>query len=173
MNEPHGYSYTDWSAICATILSNYSSVPKGRIILSGTGYNQDVKSLGADSRFTGTLLSVHLYQFFSSNTTYAQFKSQLSGEVGSYASRTILDEWGAPMTTGLNYHEANSSSPFIPYLQASSDFARENYMGTVYWPGLRTADTYAIETLSGSTMTNNNSSGRDLLLASWNVAAAL
>jgi endoglucanase len=173
MNEPHGYSYTDWSAICATFLSNYASVPKGRIILSGTGYNQDVKSLGADSRFTGTLLSVHLYQFFSSNTTYAQFKSQLSGEVGSYASRTILDEWGAPMTTGLNYHEANSSNPFIPYMQASSDFARENSMGTVYWPGLRTADTYAMETLSGSTMTNNNSSGRDLLLASWNVSATL
>lgn len=171
MNEPHGYSFTDWSAICATWLANYSQVPRARVILSGTGYNQNVTQLGADSRFTGTLLSVHLYKFFSSNTTYAQFKAQLAGEVGGYAGRTLLDEWGAPMTDATNYHAANSTNPFVTYLQASSDFARENSMGTVYWPGLRTADPYAMETLSGSTLADNNSSGRDLLLASWNVSA--
>lgn len=176
MNEPHGYSFTDWSAICATWLSTYSSVPRGRVVLSGTGYNQDVKSLGADSRFTGTLLSVHNYKFFSSNTTYAQFYSQISGEVGSFTSRTIIDEWGAPQTDGTNYHQANSSNAFVTYLQAMSDYAHANSMGTVYWPGLRTADTYAMETLSGSypndKLTNSNSSGRDLLLASWGVSAS-
>ncbi len=176
MNEPHGYSYTDWSALCATWLSTFPSVPRGRVILSGTGFNQDVKGLGADSRFTGTLLSVHNYKFFSSNTTYSQFYSQISGEVGSYASRTIIDEWGAVQTDGTNYHQANSSNAFVPYLQAMSDFARANSMGTVYWPGLRTNDTYAMETLSGSypnyKLTTTNSSGRDLLLNSWGVSNA-
>ncbi|MGI5176428.1 ricin-type beta-trefoil lectin domain protein [Dactylosporangium sp. CA-152071] len=176
MNEPHGYSFTDWSAICATWLANHAAVPRGRVILSGTGYNQDVKQLGADGRFTGTLLSVHLYKFFSSNTTYAQFKAQLANEVGAYASRTILDEWGAPMTDGTNYHAAGSTNPFVTYLQASSDFARENAMGTVYWPGLRNGDPYSMETLVGAypntTLLNTNSSGRHLLLASWGVSAA-
>jgi hypothetical protein len=176
MNEPHGYSYTDWSAICATWLSNYSSVPKGRVVLSGTGYNQDVTKLGADSRFTGTLLSAHIYQFFSSNTTYSQFYSQISGEVGGYAGRTVIDEWGATMTTGLDYHASSSSSAFVPYLQAVSDYAKANSMGTVYWPGLRTNDTYSMETLSGTypswSMLTTNSSGRDLLLASWGVSGA-
>jgi hypothetical protein len=176
MNEPHGYSYTDWSALCAGWLSMFPSVPRGRVVLSGTGFNQDVKSLGADSRFTGTLLSVHIYKFFSSNTTYTQFFNQLAGEVGSFASRTILDEWGAPQTDGTNYHQANSSNPFVTYLQATSDFARQNAMGTVYWPGLRTADPYGMETLSGTSpnlrLTDNNSSGRDLLLGSWGLSAA-
>jgi endoglucanase len=171
MNEPHGYSYADWSAICATWLADFPSVPRGRVIVSGTGYNQNVTGLGADSRFTGTLLSVHLYQFFSSNTTYAQFKAQLAGEVGSYASRTLLDEWGAPQTDGTDYHQANSSNSFVTYLQASSDYTHENGMGTVYWPGLRTADAYAMETWNGTKLTTTNSSGRDLLLASWGVDA--
>jgi hypothetical protein len=176
MNEPHGYSYADWSALCATWLSTFPSVPRGRVILSGTGYNQDVKGLGADSRFTGTLLSVHNYKFFSSNTTYSQFYSQIAGEVGSYASRTIIDEWGAVQTDGTNYHQANSGNAFVTYLQAMSDFAHANSMGTVYWPGLRTNDTYAMETLSGSypnyKLTDTNSSGRDLLLNSWGVSNA-
>ncbi|HKT01931.1 MAG TPA: ricin-type beta-trefoil lectin domain protein [Rugosimonospora sp.] len=177
MNEPHGYSYTDWSALCASWLSMFPSVPRGRVVLSGTGYNQSVTGLGADSRFTGTLLSVHIYKFFSSNTTYSQFSSQIAGEVGSYASRTILDEWGAPQTDGTNYHQANSSNPFVTYLQAVSDYARANSMGTVYWPGLRNADPYGMETLNGTypsySLSNNNSSGRDLLLASWGASGAL
>ncbi|GAA3829311.1 ricin-type beta-trefoil lectin domain protein [Sphaerisporangium flaviroseum] len=175
MNEPHGYSYTNWSAICATWLSDHPSVPRGRVILSGTGYNQDVKQLGADGRFTGTLLSVHIYQFFSSNTTYAQFKAQLAGEVGAYAGRTLLDEWGAPMTDGTNYHQANSTNSFVNYLRAASDYARENAMGTVYWPGLRRDDHYSMQTLTGTypnlKLTSTNSSGRDLLLGSWGVDA--
>ncbi len=176
MNEPHGYSFTDWSGLCATWLSRYSSVPRGRVVLSGTGYNQNVTQLGADSRFSGTLLSVHNYKFFSSNTTYSQFYNQTAAEVGSYASRTVIDEWGAPQTDGTNYHQANSSNAFVTYLQAVSDFAKANSIGTVYWPGLRTADPYGMETLSGSypnyKLTNNNSAGRDLLLASWGVSAA-
>jgi hypothetical protein len=177
MNEPHGYGYPDWSAICATWLSTFSSLPRGRVILSGTGYNENVTGLGADSRFAGTLLSVHIYKFFSSNTTYSQFYGQLAGEVGSYAGRTILDEWGAPQTDGTNYHQANSTNPFVTYLQAVSDFAHANAMGTVYWPGLRTADPYAMQTLSGTypnlALANANSSGRDLLLASWGRSGAL
>jgi hypothetical protein len=176
MNEPHGYSYADWSAICASWLSTFPSVPRGRVILSGTGYNQDVTALGGDSRFTGTLLSVHIYKFFSSNTTYSQFKAQIAAEVGGYAGRTILDEWGAPMTDGTNYHQAGSTNPFVTYLQAVSDFAHENAMGTVYWPGLRNGDAYSMETLSGSypssRLSNTNSSGRDLLLGSWGVSGA-
>jgi hypothetical protein len=176
MNEPHGYSFTDWSAICATWLSTFASVPRARVVLSGTGFNQNVTQLGADSRFTGTLLSVHIYQFFSSNTTYDQFHAQIAGEVGNFASRTILDEWGAPQTDGTNYHQANSGNSFVTYLQAVSAYAHENSMGTVYWPGLRTADGYGMETLSGAypnyTLRDNNSSGRDLLLGSWGVDAS-
>ena len=70
--------------------------------------------------------------------------------IESNLCRTILDEWGAPQTDGTNYHQANSTNPFVTYLQATSDFARQNAMGTVYWPGLRTADPYGMETLSGT-----------------------
>ena len=44
-------------------------------------------------------------------------------------------------------------------------------MGSVYWPGLRTGDTYSMETLHGSgtdlTLTTNNPSGADRLSYGW------
>ena len=39
-NEPYGYSDADWKNIAAQWLSNYPSVPRGRVIISGAGYNQ-------------------------------------------------------------------------------------------------------------------------------------
>ena len=41
------------------------SVPRNRVFISGAGYNQDVKTVCADSRFDGTYLSLHHYTFFS------------------------------------------------------------------------------------------------------------
>lgn len=52
------------------------------------------------------------------------------------------------MTIGLNYgnHEGNTSTA---YLGALTRVARENAMGIVYWPGLRTGDSYSLTELVG------------------------
>ena len=52
------------------------------------------------------------------------------------------------MTTGLNYgnHEGNV---YTSYLGALTEVARDQGMGIVYWPGLRTGDAYSLTTLVG------------------------
>src|SRR5438270_9256374 len=50
MNEPHGYSQSQWADIAAQWISTYSSTPRNRIFVSGTGYNDHVTSVCADSR---------------------------------------------------------------------------------------------------------------------------
>ena len=77
---------------CAT----YPSVPRGRIIISGPGYNTGLITIGSDSRFDGTFISRHTYRFFNNAyTTEAAVLDGLVSSVGSYASRVIITEWGA------------------------------------------------------------------------------
>jgi hypothetical protein len=57
------------------------------------------------SRLNGTFLSLHHYGFWNpSQASYSGWVSDFKNPVGSCASRTVVDEWGAPMTTGLDYN---------------------------------------------------------------------
>jgi cellulase (glycosyl hydrolase family 5) len=172
MNEPYGYSDTGWKNLAAQWLSTYPSVPKGRVVISGAGYNQRLTTIGGDSRFNGCLISRHIYEFFDTSlTTEAQWESALSTSVGSYASRVIVDEWGAPMTDGRNYDASSASDKFVAYIRGTAAESRALQLGTVYWPGVRPNDTYRMETVNGSgtnlTLTTTNASGRDQLRYSW------
>jgi hypothetical protein len=57
MNEPFGYSLNDWVSLCSSWLSRHSSTPRGRVLISGTGYNDNVTGVGAASALNGTLAS--------------------------------------------------------------------------------------------------------------------
>jgi hypothetical protein len=172
-NEPHGYTLTDWTNICAQWLSNYPTVPQGRVLVDGTSYAQVVTGVGADSRLTGCLLSIHDYTFFTSSslTTAYSWETRLAGNVGSYASRTVLTEFGDTMNSGINYTGAIGGSKDIAYIQGFTNQVRATGMGSVYWPGIRTGDSYAMETITGSgtslTLTNTNASGLSRLQYGW------
>jgi len=176
-NEPHGYSLTDWTTICAQWLSNYPAVPQGRILISGTSYSQDITGVGADSRFSGCLLSIHDYTFFSNGTltTALQWENRLKGNIGAYSSRAVLTEFGIPMTGGKNYTSAIGGDQEIAYLQGLTNQARAFGMGAVYWPGVRTGDSYAIQQLSGTgtslTVSTTNASGLSRIKYAWGVGA--
>jgi hypothetical protein len=173
MNEPFGYSAADWANVAAQWLSTYPSVPKSQVFVSGSGYNDNVTGVCADSRLAGTFLSLHHYGFWNtSQTSYAWWVNDLKSRIGSCASRTVLDEWGAPMTTGLNYNGPINNNYFIAYVQADTDTVRSLGMGSVYWPGLRTGDTYSMETLTGSTLSNNNASGVSRLQWAWGMGSS-
>jgi hypothetical protein len=177
MNEPFGYSPADWANLAAQWINTYPSVPKDRIFVSGSGYNDNVTGVCADSRLAGTYLSLHHYGFWnSSQTSYDWWVGDLKNRIGSCASRTVLDEWGAPMTTGLNYNGSINGNAFIAYMQADADTVRSLGMGSVYWPGLRTGDTYSLQTLGGSgtnlTLSTTNTSGVSRLQWAWGLGSS-
>ncbi|NUQ95729.1 MAG: cellulase family glycosylhydrolase [Streptomyces sp.] len=167
LNEPYGYSQSDWISLCSSWLSKFSSVPRGRVVVSGTGYNDHVTGVGAASALNGTLLSLHYYGYWNSYTQESQWQSDLSGRIGSYASRTVIDEFGAPMTTGIDYLSNHNGAQYQSYLAAVTDTARAQGIGSVYWPGLRDGDTYSMERISGSTLANNNASGATQVRWGW------
>jgi endoglucanase len=170
-NEPHGYTLSAWTTICAQWLSNYPTVPQAHILIDGTSYAQDITGVGADSRLTSCLLSIHDYTFFSSGglTTAAQWESRLAGNVGSYGSRAVLTEFGDTMNSGINYTGAIGGSQDNAYIQGMTNEVRALGMGAIYWPGVRNGDSYAMESLSGTTPTNTNASGLSRLQYAWGV----
>ncbi|UJF32829.1 RICIN domain-containing protein [Paenibacillus hexagrammi] len=187
INEPYGYSNTDLNNMYNDWLTTYSTIPKGRIILDGAGYAQNVSVPGGDSRLNDTLLAVHDYSFFV-GTPYmseAQWADHLKGYVGSYASRTIMTEWGSMMQAGyssrynttypLQDYNTPGGSLWVAYVRGISSQLREWGMGSVYWPGLRDGDGYSMTTKSGSgsgiSLTVNNPSGLTRLQYAWGMGS--
>jgi endoglucanase len=178
MNEPHGYSGSEWISLAASWINARSSIPRGRILVGGTGYSQDVRPVCADSRLNGTLLSYHHYAFFYGTKDYAGWVQSFRERLGNCASRAILTEFGAPMDTGLNYNNASSTNNFVRYLRADTDSLRALDMGSVYWPALggkitagQNYDWYSMFALHGSgtnlTVSIRNSTGADRLKHGW------
>jgi hypothetical protein len=170
MNEPHGYTAAEWADIAAQWIHTFPAVPRDRVFVSGSGYNDSVVSVCADPRLKGTYLSLHHYGFWG-NHTYDEWTTDLKARLGDCAWRTVADEFGASMTTGLDYNGSNTGNNEISFIQADTDVFRALHMGSVYWPGLRTGDTYSMETLIGTTarpwLATTNASGADRLAWAW------
>lgn len=167
LNEPYGYSASQWISIASSWLAEFPSVPHGRVIVAGTGYDDHVTSEGASSALSGTLLSLHYYGTWNSYTTESAWVSDFNSRIGSYASRTIVTEFGAPMTTGTNYLTNHDNGQYQSYLAAVTDTARTDSMGSVYWAGLKTGDSYSMESHNGSGLSNNNASGVTQVRWGW------
>lgn len=148
-NEPYGYTLTQLTTIYNTFITNYPGVPKGRILLSGTGYSENVTGVGADSRFTGCLLSLHNYAFWATRTA-AQWQADWRSRIGTYGARTVITEFGATMNSGKDYQNGPQSDNEIAYIVATSDVCRNDKIASVYWPGLRDGDSYSLQTRGGS-----------------------
>lgn len=137
MNEPHGYTADQWMDIAAGWISDRPSIPRNRIIVSGVVFDWDILPLCHDSRFNGTYLAFHHYSGDDPDiTTYAGWVANFKSYVGDCASRTILEEFGAPMDSGLNYDDPNSTDPDVQYLRAYTDMVRSLHMGSIYWAGI-------------------------------------
>ncbi len=167
MNEPFGYSLDSWVDLTAGWLDDHDDVPRDRVIISGTGYNDNVTGVGAAEELEGTLLSLHFYGFWANHTTEEEWKANLLPRLGEYGWRTVVSEAGSPMTTGLNYgnHEGDV---YTSYLGALTEVAREQGIGIVYWPGLRTGDAYTLtEVVGDGDLEVTNASGLSQIQWGW------
>jgi hypothetical protein len=181
INEPYAYSGTDLDNLYNGWLTRYPSVPRGRVILDGTGDAQSAAPVGNDSRLNNTLIAIHDYSFFANYTTESQWAAHLAGEIGSFASRVVVTEWGAPMSpgskNGVYYNKIDYTVPntnfFDDYVRGESTEMRTLGVGSVYWPGLRDGDWYSMTSKTGSganiQLSLVNASGLARLQYAWGV----
>jgi hypothetical protein len=179
INEPYSYSAGDLNNFYNAWLARYPGVPRGRVILDGTGYAQNVPAVGSDSRLDGTLLAAHDYSFFAGYESETEWANHIGGYIGGYADRTVVTEWGGPMSpgskNGVHYNTIDYSIPsgsfFADYIRGVSEKMRSLGVGSVYWPGLRDGDWYSLTTKagtgSGTKLTLSNASGLTRLKYAW------
>ena len=183
MNEPYAYSATSLTNFEAAWLARYPSLPRNRVIVPGLYADQNLCAVGADSRLSGTLLSIHIYGMFGdSHTTESAWVSDFEGELCGYSSRAVLTEFGVPMNTGVNYDGPRDGTNDISYLYAITDTVRSLGMGSVLWTGVKgTTQTSgpgpcenascAITTLnSNGTVSVTSQSGLDRLQYGWGIS---
>lgn len=171
-NEPHSYSDSAWDNFAAGFVAHYPNVPRGRIVVAGSGSDAHLATVGADPRLSGTLLSLHLYSVFGiSHTTEAAWVTELNNQLHGYGSRTVITEFGVPMSTGVNYNGARDGDNNVSYFYGMTDTIRSEGLGSIYWPGLRIGDSWSMEQLHGSgtdlSLTTVNASGLDRLEYAW------
>lgn len=172
-NEPSGFSTSAWKDEAARWLGYFPDLPRARVIVAGTGSDDDLTAVGSDKRFDGCVLQLHYYAFWHKDwSMQKQWRDAVTSALGDYAERTIVGEWGAAMSTGLDYDtKTPDGNSEVAYITAMADLIRERNMGSVYWPGLRDDDTYALlkrgSTSGAITLSVVNASGRDRLRWSW------
>lgn len=150
-NEPHGYSVEELKTIYAEWLEKFSmKLDRNRVLLGGNGYSENVKTIGSDPRFEDCLLSLHIYSWWGRYKVPADWQNALKNAYGEYAGRTILTEFGVPMTTGLEYNGPINDREEIAFLQGITIQLRKDGISSIYWPGYRTGDFYSIMENAGS-----------------------
>jgi hypothetical protein len=171
INEPSGYSPTSFIDLVVQWMAKYPSVPANRIVVAGNYNDSNVTQQGADARLAGCLLSVHLYAIGSTDTNVSNWSTAIKTAVGAYANRTVVSEYGAPMTSGTDYGGAVSGNAFVAYMQGVTSQIKTSGMGSCYWPGLRNGDWYSMTTLKGTgtalSLTVNSTSGLALVQSAW------
>lgn len=170
INEPYGYSLAQLSTVYEQFLAKFPNLPRSRILLSGTGYSEDVNGIGADVRFKDCLLALHNYAFWNVRTQ-SDWEANWRARFGAYASRTIVTEFGAGMTTGKNYTGAVGSDNEVAYLVGSTNVFQNTNLSSIYWPGIRDGDSYSLLNRSGAgagiTLSVTNPSGATRVRFGW------
>lgn len=135
INEPHGYTLSGLESVYSTFLGLGLKKGQDHIILDGTGYADNVTGIGGDSSFNSCLLAVHDYSFWATHTTDAAWSTDLYDRVYPYQGRTIMTEFGAPTTTGLNFGTANSGDNDICFVRGMcNQIISWGGMGAVWFP---------------------------------------
>lgn len=179
MNEPHGYTSDQWRTLTADWLKKYDQVPRDRVLVSGVGYNGDASAICNDRRFDGTYVSLHNYAFWNTRD-YPGWVKDFQERIQGCSGRIIVDEFGALMTTGIDYSASATSQDaetnnYVAFMQAATDLMRAEGLGSVYWSGLRTSEPgrYTLMSVHDQdgriTLTVNNASGLRLVLWGWGI----
>ena len=101
-------------------------------------------------------------------TPEQSWRDALKSHLGPYYSRTIVTEYGAPMS-GTDFSGPINGNVFIAYMLGVPNQMRDYGMGSCYWAGLEGAG--GIAKLNGTgtnlSLTVNNASGLARIQAGW------
>lgn len=169
-NEPHGYANAAWIQQVKDWMAKFPNVPKSRIIVAGTGWDDNVANVAG--QFPDVLLEVHDYSFNGTNSQDAWGK-ELIGRLGSGVSRTIVGEWGTGVRN-VDFSNVGSDNGKA-FMAGFANAIHDNSMGSCWWPGLwaipGNTSSWSLLTMNGTqssiSYSIQNQSALDQIWHSW------
>lgn len=144
INEPVDYSGTDLCNLYANFL-NTINPSTWKCILDGTGYAGEVITVGNDSRLSSQYLGLHCYWwFYGAYNVWSSYYNIVSGNVGSYAARTVITEIGVENYRHVGFWWQWETGVYEDqaFLTGSLAYSKDNNIGTIAWSGVNDIDTY-------------------------------
>jgi endoglucanase len=133
-NEPHGYTNSEWIQQVKHWMAKFPNVPKNRIVVAGTGWDDNVANV-ATAFPDMPLLEVHDYVFNGNYPGSQKWANQLLGRLGSGTSRTLVGEFGTGVA-GVDFSTGVESDAGKSFVVGFTNAIHDNKMGSCWWPGL-------------------------------------
>lgn len=170
-NEPHGYTSAQWVQQVKDWMAKFPTVPANRIVAAGTGWDDNLSAVTnafPAATYPGMILQIHDYPFNNTSiTTEAAWESDLTGRLGDAISRTLVGEWGTTMTGNVDFSTGTEGNNSKSFMVGMSNAINKGKMGSCYWPGLRTGDSWGMLAASASGYAIVNQSALNLVWHSW------
>lgn len=144
INEPVDYSGTALCNLYAAFLNRLTPA-SWKCILDGTGYAGEVVTVGNDTRLSSQYLGLHCYWwFYGAYNVWSSYYNIVSGNVGSYASRTVISEIGVETYRNVSFWWQWDTGVYEDqaFLTGSLAYSKDNLIGTIAWSGVNDIDTY-------------------------------
>ena len=88
MNEPFGYSLNEWVVAHDRLAGPAHDVPRGRVVISGTGYNDNVTGVGAAPALNGHVAVPALLRLLGARHDLGGLAAEPEPRIGAYGWRT-------------------------------------------------------------------------------------
>ena len=151
-NEPHGYTNAQWIQQVKDWIAKFPNVPKNRIVVAGTGWDDNVANV-ATAFPDMPLLEVHDYVFNGNYPGSAKWGQQLLGRLGSGTSRTLVGEFGTGVAN-TDFSTGVETDPGKSFVVGFTNTIHDNNMGSCWWPGLwavpGNSSSWGLLTMNGS-----------------------
>jgi endoglucanase len=151
-NEPHGYTNSEWIQQVKDWMAKFPNVPKNRIVVAGTGWDDNVANV-ATAFPDMPLLEVHDYVFNGNYPGSAKWGQQLLGRLGSGTSRTLVGEFGTGVAN-VDFSTGVETDPGKSFVVGFTNTIHDNNMGSCWWPGLwavpGNSSSWGLLTMNGS-----------------------
>ena len=141
-NEPFGLGKNTLANLQGDFLDD-TVKPKGKVLINGTGYDDNVKEIAEFSRFNGCGFSQHIYPWYANHSTNAKWREEVKNRVGSsYYSRTVVTEFGNQTISSRDYQSGSTGDGSVEFVRGVTQACKGTNMGCMWWPGWRDGDSF-------------------------------
>lgn len=157
-NEPFGLTKSELKNLFHNGFIDVIGKGDTKILINGTGYDDNVKEIAAFPAFDNCGFSQHIYPWYGNHTTNAGWSNEVKNRVGSADySATVVTEFGVQSIATRDFQSGSTGDGAVEFVRGITQACKDVNMGCMYWPGWRSGDSFRLWENEGSNTVRNES----------------